>query len=123
MSAWGEIGSCTWSRDGLPGITEGWTHEEVVISCARHNCVEGGMWMEEEVREGASEGRPRRQQERRCVASDAADRHRVSQERLRVWIVRAIDWMCGMRLVFVLKRCLCCRFVRLNDRPFEASVV
>jgi hypothetical protein len=39
VSAWEEIGSCTSSRDGLPGVMERWTYEEVVIPCARHDCV------------------------------------------------------------------------------------
>lgn len=56
MSAWGGIGSCTSSRDVLLGVTEWRTYEEVVISCARHDRAEGGMWTAEGVREGARGG-------------------------------------------------------------------
>lgn len=56
MSTWGGIGSCTSLRDVLLGVMEWRTYEEVIISCARHDCAEGGMWKEEGVREGARGG-------------------------------------------------------------------
>ena len=45
MSGWEGIERCTSLRNEL--ILGKGTHEEVIVSCARHLCVDGGMLMEE----------------------------------------------------------------------------
>jgi hypothetical protein len=68
----------------LLGVVEWRTYEEVVISCARHDCAKGGMWKEEGVREGARGGLEG-SRNWRYVASDAAGRNDVTECRREDW--------------------------------------